>query len=146
MPSFLWLILVLGLAPISLSAQHEGNMPHSNASISEPGPKEKIRGDFVHMVFFWLKNPDSPEDRARFEESLTRFIHSSQYVVSMHIGKPAGTDREVVDNSFTYSLVATFQDKETQNKYQEEPAHLTFIEECSDLWERVLVYDSILGF
>ncbi len=140
------LVLILGWVPISLSAQKEKDMTHSNPSSTEPGPKEKIQGDFVHMVFFWLKNPESQEDRARFEESLTRLIHNSRYVASAHMGQPAGTDREVVDNSYTYSLVATFPDKETQDKYQDEPAHHTFIAECEDLWERVVVYDSILGF
>lgn len=103
---------------------------------------QEQQGDFVHAVYFWLKNPDSEEDRKLFESSLLRFINSSEYVMSKHIGKPAATNREVIDNSYTYSLVLSFKDKADQDKYQEESAHKKFIEEASHLWEKVLVYDS----
>jgi hypothetical protein len=31
---------------------------------------EKIKGDFIHMVFFWLKNPENQSDRMSFEKAL----------------------------------------------------------------------------
>ena len=98
---------------------------------------------FLHNVYFWLKNPDSQEDRAAFERSLKKFIHSSKYAKTLFIGKPAETPRDVVDNSWTYSLALTFPSKEIQDKYQTEDVHLTFIKESKDLWERVQVYDSV---
>ncbi|MDT0676641.1 Dabb family protein [Autumnicola musiva] len=109
------------------------------------GQEQKAEFDknFSHVVYFWLKNPDNAEDRQAFETSLQKFLDNSQYANTKFIGVPAETPREVVDNSYTYSLILTFPSKEIQNKYQEEPAHLTFIEESSDLWERVQVYDSV---
>ena len=103
---------------------------------------EKIEGDFIHVVFFWLKNPDSQEDRNKFEASLKKFINSSEYITGKHVGMPADTDRPVIDNSYTYSLILTFENKEMQDKYQEEPAHKLFIKESESLWQKVLVYDS----
>ena len=47
-----------------------------------------------------------------------------------------------VDDSFTYSLILSFESAEDQAAYQTEPPHLVFIEECEDLWEKVIVYDS----
>ncbi len=98
---------------------------------------------FVHNVYFWLKNPDNKQDRADFEASLKKFLQSSKYAKTHFIGTPAKTPREVVDNSWTYSMVLTFPSKEIQNKYQDEDVHHVFIEESEDLWERVQVYDSV---
>ena len=99
---------------------------------------------FTHMVFFWMKEPENQNHRDKFEASLSLFIDNSPQVVSRHIGHPAGTDRTVVDGTFTYSLVVTFYSKEDHDTYQADPAHHRFIDECQDLWERVQVYDSIV--
>lgn len=104
---------------------------------------EVIKGDFIHSVYFWLKNPDSQDDRAAFEKSLKKFINSSKVIVSKHIGVPASTNREVIDNTYTYSLIISFKNKEMHDKYQEEEVHKTFISESQDLWKKVLIYDSI---
>lgn len=97
---------------------------------------------FTHVVYFWFKNPDSKADRATFEASLTKFLNNSQYAKTKFIGKPPKAVRDVVDDSFTYSLILTFASAEDQAAYQAEPPHLVFIEECEDLWEKVIVYDS----
>ncbi|AXT49781.1 Dabb family protein [Aquimarina sp. BL5] len=99
--------------------------------------------NFVHTVYFWLNNPESKEDRKLFEESLNKFLETSKYAKTNFIGIPAGTDREVVDNSYTYALVVTFSSKEEQNLYQKEEAHLLFIKEASSLWNKVQIYDAI---
>lgn len=100
-------------------------------------------GNFAHTVYFWLENPDSKEDRAAFEKSLINFINASEFVVSKHIGRPAATaHRDVVDGSYTYSLLLTFNNKEDQDKYQDEAVHKQFIKESSHLWNKVTVYDS----
>lgn len=98
---------------------------------------------FTHVVYFWLNNPDSPDDRRDFEASITKFMKESEYAGTRFIGIPAGTPREVVDNSYSYSLILTFPSREAQDQYQKEPAHLKFIEEASHLWEKVQVYDSV---
>lgn len=98
---------------------------------------------FTHVVYFWLNNPDKAEDRKAFEKSLRKFLSASKYAKTKFIGIPAGTPREVVDGSFTYSLILSFSSKEEQNLYQKEAAHLIFIEESEHLWDKVLVYDSI---
>ena len=99
---------------------------------------------FRHTVLFWLKEPDNEAHKKTFETSLKRFIDNSEYVQNRHIGKPANTNREVIDSTYTYCLAVSFVSKEDQDKYQEEPAHLKFIEESSHLWNKVVVYDSVL--
>lgn len=117
-------------------------MPSENLS-SKTEKSTAMKEPFVHVVYFWLKEPENQEARKKFEASLKTFISQSSYVKSSHIGTPAGTSRPVIDSSYSYCLVATFDSKEDQDKYQEEPVHLKFIEESKELWEKVLVYDSI---
>ena len=101
-----------------------------------------IPGDYAHTVYFWLHNPNNPDERKAFEASLSAFIDQSPYITTKHIGIPAKTDREIIDTSYTYSLLLTFKDKAAQDLYQEEPAHKQFIAESSHLWSKVLIYDS----
>ncbi|WP_242204727.1 Dabb family protein [Aestuariivivens insulae] len=101
------------------------------------------QGEFAHIVFFWLKQPDNSSDRKTFETSLKHFINQSEFIKTKHIGTPAATSREVIDNTYTYCLNLTFVSKEMHDKYQEEPNHKRFIEACAPLWEKVLVYNSV---
>lgn len=98
--------------------------------------------NFAHTVYFWLANPDNEEERTAFETSLEKFMDNSVYAKTKFIGKPPTASRDVVDGSFTYSLIVTFESAEAQKKYQEEPSHLRFVEESSKLWTKVIVYDS----
>lgn len=97
---------------------------------------------FAHTVYFWLKNPDSTADRKAFETSLRTFLDSSAYAKTQFIGRPPKASRDVVDGSFTYSLIVTFESAEAQQLYQDEPPHKKFVEESSGLWTKVIVYDS----
>lgn len=115
-------------------------------SISSFGQVETVREfdpNFAHSVFIWLKNPESTKDRATFEASLKRFLKHSKFAKTNFIGKPPKAVRDVVDDSFTYNLIVTFESAQAQEGYQAEEAHLTFIEECKDLWEKVVVYDAM---
>lgn len=97
----------------------------------------------IHAVFFWLKRPDSDEDRQTLVEGL-KTLEQIPSVNSLQIGLPASTEkRDVVDNSFQVSELMFFDDLEAQSAYQAHPIHLEFVESCSYLWEKVVVHDSI---
>lgn len=100
------------------------------------------QGNFFHVVFFWLIN-DTQEVSEKFEHEVRQFIDQVDEIKTSHIGTPADTDRDVIDNTWSYSLVLSFDSKKEQDIYQEHQAHLKFIENASSLWEKVLVYDSI---
>jgi len=102
-----------------------------------------LDSNFVHVVYFWLNNPDNSQDRQEFETALNAFIDASDYAKTKFIGVPAMTDREVVDNSYTYCLIVSFASKEEQDKYQTEPVHLKFVEDAQHLWNKVQVYDAL---
>lgn len=99
---------------------------------------------YTHVVYFWLKSPESDADRKQFESSIKQFMRDSQYAKTRFIGTAPTATRDVVDDSFTYSLILSFESAEAQEKYQAEPAHTKFVNECKDLWSKVIVYDSIL--
>jgi hypothetical protein len=101
-----------------------------------------LGSSFIHHVFFWLKKPVTAEVRNKFESALKDLV-KVETITDYHLGIPAPTNRDVIDNSYTYSLLATFENKEDQDIYQTHPIHLKFIEDCQDLWERVVVYDTI---
>ncbi len=98
---------------------------------------------FTHTVYFWLNEPNNDAHRLKFETSLKKFLSASKYTKTNFIGTPPKAVRSAVDDSFTYSLVVTFESAEAQEGYQEEAVHLEFIEECKSLWKKVVVYDAI---
>ncbi len=100
------------------------------------------QGYFVHHVYFWLKKPVTPEIHKKFEAALIDLI-TVETIIGKHLGMPAVTNRDVIDTSYSYSLLLTFRNKADQDLYQTHPKHMKFISDCEELWEKVIVYDSV---
>ncbi len=98
-------------------------------------PKMTEKNLFIHHVYFWLKNPDSREDYNKLLEGLEA-LSKVTTIKMCHMGKPAGTNREVIDRSYSVSWLLLFKNKEDQDKYQVDPIHLKFVEQYSHLWAR----------
>ena len=97
---------------------------------------------FIHQVYFWLKNPESKDDQHRLLQGL-QSLRQIEPKVLLHIGVPAGTSRDVVDASYTFSELFLFETAADQEAYQVHPIHQQFIKDCGHLWEKVVVYDSV---
>ncbi|WNJ17958.1 Dabb family protein [Pontibacter sp. G13] len=97
---------------------------------------------FVHSVYFWLKEGISDEDRAIFEEGV-EVLGTISTVRDIEYGKPAGTPREVVDNSYDYAVIVSFDDVAGHDAYQVDKIHTDMIAEIGHLWEKVQIYDMI---
>jgi hypothetical protein len=97
---------------------------------------------FIHHVYFWLNNPDSQEDYKKLVDGLEK-LSKVKRIKMFHIGKPAGTNRDVIDGSYSVSWLLFFDNRADQDSYQTDPIHLKFIDECKHLWKKVVVYDSI---
>jgi hypothetical protein len=97
---------------------------------------------FIHHVYFWLNNPDSKEDLEALKKGLQK-LSTVKNLKMFHIGKPADTNREVIDRSYALSWFTIFENAEEQQKYQVDPIHLKFVEECQHLWKKVIVYDTV---
>ena len=116
----------------------------SLTSFNFPKKPKTLDGPFVHIVFFWLKEPGNSDARDKFLRELKGFIDNTPIIKTQHIGTPADTSRPVIDSSYTYSLVTAFDSKKEHDEYQAHPLHKQFIENAQDLWEKVQVYDSNL--
>ena len=97
---------------------------------------------FVHHVYFWLKNKDSKEDKAKLLEGL-KTLSKVKTIKMFHIGQPADTNRDVIDRSYAVSWLLMFENKAAQDSYQVDPIHLDFVKNYSHLWQKVVVYDSV---
>lgn len=97
---------------------------------------------FIHHVFFWMKDPDDPKAHDRLRQGLKE-MGKIESITLLHIGTPADTDRPVIDNTYHYSFLIGFKDREGHDVYQDHPIHDKFRNEFSDLWTKVLVYDSV---
>ena len=98
---------------------------------------------FLHMVFFWLRDGGGKEDADKLAAGARRHLTAIPGVRRLIAGFPAGTPRDVVDNSYGVSLLVEFASAADHDIYQDHPDHHRFIEECGPLWTRVQVYDSL---
>lgn len=96
---------------------------------------------FLHHVFFWLKDGLETQDIQKFEQAVST-LPPIGHVHFGEVGKPAKTDRPVIERSYSYSLLLVFKDEAEHDKYQVDPVHKAFVEKCSTLWSKVLIYDS----
>jgi hypothetical protein len=104
--------------------------------------KKKDEEMFVHHVYFWMNDGKTAQDKAKLLEGL-KTLKKVDVIKSSHIGRPASTNRDVIDSSYVYSLLLMFKNLEDQEVYQTHPIHLEFIKNYAHLWSKVIVYDSI---
>lgn len=99
---------------------------------------------FIHAVHFWLKPELTDTRRDAFVVGCQR-LGDSPNVQTCRVGLPAGTPRDVVDNSYDVQLICGFASRADHDAYQsgDDAVHAGFIAEFQDCWTRVLIYDSV---
>lgn len=98
----------------------------------------------THVVHFWLKPDLSDEQVASFVDGL-KSLKDSPNVQEVRVGTPITSARPVVDSSFSYQLLVTFEDSAAHDRYQssDDPAHEAFIAGFKSFWTKVLIYDAL---
>lgn len=104
--------------------------------------EKQMKNVFLHHVYFWLKNPDDKKSYDQLIEGLKK-LSQVKTIQQFHIGKPAPTNRDVIERGYAVSWFVKFANDADQASYQSDPIHLRFVEECSPLWSKVIVYDSV---
>ena len=94
----------------------------------------------VHSVYFYLKPDLSAEMRAGLEAGM-RKLAAIEHVRSLVVGTPVPSERAVVDGSYGYALIITFDDPAGQEAYQRHPDHIAFATTHAPCWTQVKVYD-----
>ncbi len=97
---------------------------------------------FVHAVYFWLRDELTEAERQAFIWGVES-LKTIEDVHIGHVGVPADTNRPVIDRSYSFSLVLFFEDRNAHDRYQAHPTHHQFSEQCSGLWKKLQIYDSV---
>ncbi|MFM7322718.1 MAG: Dabb family protein, partial [Armatimonadota bacterium] len=111
-------------------------------SLSAISPR-RTQMPFHHHVYFYPTETPGADDAVRLEALIRTYLAGIPDVISLGTGRPAGTDRTVVDNDYMLALLLTFPDAEAEKRYQVHPDHVAFGRESRPLWSRVRVYDTI---
>ncbi len=120
-----------------------GAHPREQEILSEHhSQSEKPR--FVHNVYFYLNENASEDQKQQLIADCKTLLGSVKTVRNLTVGLPAGTPREVVDNTYGVHLMVQFDDKAGHDFYQTAEEHLQFIERNKNTWKRVQIYDSLL--
>ncbi len=136
--TFIGSILVGAAATSVLNSCAEPKTNHTNMDSSLS--KETI----VHSVYFWLKEGITAEEEKDFLNFFAT-LAKIEGIKELKYGKPAPTTpRPVVDNSFSYLLLVTFNNMDEINVYETHPEHLAAIEIYKKYWTKVEVRDAIL--
>ena len=67
----------------------------------------KANSHFVHHVLFYLKNPNSAEDKAQLIEGL-QALSKVPCIIFSNIGSPANTTRDIIEKDYTRVYVNIF--------------------------------------
>ncbi|MGO1243670.1 MAG: Dabb family protein [Sphingobacterium sp.] len=127
-------------ATLGVSAALTGSC--SSAASGQAADVEFDSGRILHTVYFWLKEGITEQEEQDFLEFFAA-LQKIPGILAFHIGKPAPTtDREVVDNSFQYSIFVLFNSIEEINVYEKHPDHLAAAEKYSKYWTKVAVRDT----
>ena len=97
---------------------------------------------FVHAVYFWLRNDLSAAQLEQFDAGV-RALRAIDVVHAGYIGAPAATDRPIIERGYSRALVLVFPDEKAHDAYQVHPVHDRFRAECSPLWTKVQIFDSV---
>jgi len=95
---------------------------------------------FSHVVIFWT-DPANPAAADELIAGGQKYLKSIPGALQFHMGKMVGSHRAVVDQTYQVALNLVFPDKKAQDDYQVHPEHVKFVEQCSKLWKKVVVYD-----
>lgn len=141
------LLLLTACNQVDTTMQNELNTLKEKLAATEKALEASAKDEtaFIHTVFFWMKEEVTAEQKAEFVKNGMGKLKTCPQIYKVFYGPPAGTPREVVDNSYDYAWICHFKNKADQDAYQTEPIHLKFVEDFNHLWERVQVYDNVLS-
>jgi len=96
---------------------------------------------FSHVVIFWT-DPKKPQAADTLLAGAQTYLKQPPGILHFHVGRMVSSHRPVVDQSYQVALNIVFKDKQTQDNYQNHPAHLEFVEKVfKPNCVKVVVYD-----
>lgn len=131
MKKLLVVLMVLTFVVACEPAGQKQQLPDEAVELSNP---------FIHSVYFWFKEEVTEEQLAVFYAD-TEKLREIEVVKAFYTGKPANTNRPIVERSYDFAVIVHFEDLAGHDTYQQHPIHLGLLEKHSNLWERVMITD-----
>jgi hypothetical protein len=102
-----------------------------------------LKQTHVHTsCLFLLNKADNKDDRDKLVEGLKKL--SKVKTIRTFSNWSAGShQRDVMTAVIRIMAGLLLTTRQAQDSYQSDPIHLKFVEECSALWTKVIVYDSV---
>ena len=96
---------------------------------------------FSHIVIFWT-DPAQPNAADELIEGANTYLKGLPGIQHFHVGKMAGSERPVVNQTYQVALNTVFTDKQAQDDYQVHPQHIEFVEKVfKRVCAKVEIYD-----
>lgn len=112
-----------------------------DVKVVETTPKEvALENPFIHSVYIWFKEGVTEEQRTQLYAD-TDNLKTIEVVKALYTGKPAATDRPIVERSYDFAIILHFEDLAGHDVYQGHPRHQALLKKYSALWERVMITD-----
>jgi len=133
-----WILSALAFLGLVIGMNSAGLTGKSDAAADKPLMVS-------HDVFFSLKE-GSAENKKALVEACHKYLKGHPGEVFFSAGVLADDlKRPVNDLNFDVALHIVFNDKASQEKYQDAPRHLEFIDKNKSLWKSVRVFDSYVS-
>jgi hypothetical protein len=99
----------------------------------------------AHNVYFSLRD-SSPDAIRKLLDACRKYLANQPNVAFFACGELSSEcNRPVNDRDFDVSLHLVFKSVDDHDRYQKDPQHRQFIEECQGNWEKVRVFDSVVS-
>jgi len=99
-----------------------------------------LENPFIHSVYIWFKEGVTEEQLALLYQD-TENLRTIEVVKALYTGKPAATNRPMVERSYDFAIILHFEGLAGHDIYQEHPIHQALLKKHSALWERVMITD-----
>ena len=104
----------------------------------------EVKPGFVHAVYFWLDTANIEVVDEFINQGLPMLAEIPS-IQSVSWGPPAGTPRNVVDNSYDLAWIVNFASSEDHDAYQVDSLHVAFVEKYKFIFKKVQVYDNVVN-
>ncbi|MBC7721240.1 MAG: Dabb family protein [Pedobacter sp.] len=128
----------LGTASLATLATTAFGCISTNSRNTLQQPKQKL----MHQVYYWLKNPDSEDDKQKLIKGLHELVTVKQIKYS-HIGVPQVFKADDPLKNYHISLLMIFDEPSGIDEYHKDDIHQKFVKDCGGLWSKTIKFDAL---